>query len=463
LTALDLAKVVDFAQGLGSEFADVRLERHRMQRISVINGDVRNFTSFTRSGAAVRVKLKSAWGLAATSVLTPDSLRNAAKKAYKLAKTASVYSEHKIEIPEAKPVKKSLTAKVKLNPEDVNIEEKLKFVFALDKGQKEADKRIKSRTSDYLERSQKIKLANSLGSELSWEELRTSFSALSIALEGGRREFGRNAKSGTLGYELVHETDPFKFAGEVGKEAVEMLSAVKPPNGLMDVVVDPDIAGVLAHEVMGHASEADEVIKKRSFLQEAVGKTIGSKLVTMVDDGTIAKANGSIPYDSEGTPSSRTTIIKDGIYTGFMHSIETAAALGSKPTGNGRAQDYNRRVWVRMTNTFFEPGDHKLEEIISNIKNGLLALKAISGMEDPVGGGFQVRAQKGYTIKNGQKDKLVRSFTLTGKAIDILRTVDMVSRDFRLWSGTCGKGEEDYVPVTSGGPYMKAKILVGGG
>jgi TldD protein len=116
-----------------------------------------------------------------------------------------------------------------------------------------------------------------------------------------------------------------------------------------------------------------------------------------------------------------------------------------------------------MTNTFFEPRDCTLDEIISDTKEGLLAMKFISGMEDPVGGGFQARALRGYVIKNGQKKNLVRSLTLTGKAIDILKTVDMVSEDFKLSGGNCGKGEEDWIPVSSGGPYMRAKIIVGGG
>lgn len=461
--AAELDKVVDFAQKLGAEFADARLERHRVQRINIVNGTVQGFNSSARFGVAVRVKLRSAWGLAATNLPSLDSWQDAVRRAFKMAKTASAYSRRRIEIPEMKTARKSLKANVKINPDDVNVEEKLEFVFALDKGQEHADRRVKSRTSQYSERSQRFELTNSFGSELSWEEIRTSFSAFSIALEGGRRELGVEIRNGSVGYELVEETDPYEFAGNVGREAVEMLSATKPPSGLMEVVVDPDIAGVLAHEVMGHASEADEVMRKRSFLEETVGKTVGSELVTMIDDGTVAKASGSIPFDSEGTPSSRTIIIEDGVYTGFMHSVETAAALNSRPTGNGRAQDYNRRVWVRMTNTFFEPGNCSFDEIISDTKRGVLALKSISGMEDPVGGGFQVRALKGYTIQNGEKHKLVRSFTLTGKAIEILKTVDMVSKDFHLRGGNCGKGEEDYVPVTAGGPYMRAKIVVGGG
>ena len=207
----------------------------------------------------------------------------------------------------------------------------------------------------------------------------------------------------------------------------------------------------------------DEIVKKRSFLTDAVGKTVASELITMVDDGTIKGAYGSIPFDSEGTPSSRTVIIEKGVYKGYMHNLETAAIMGVEPTGNGRAQDFNRRVWVRMTNTFFESGDWSLDEIISDTKEGILALKAISGMEDPVGGGFESRALMGYTIENGKKKDLIRSFTLTGNALEILKTVDAVSKDFKLDGGHCGKGEEDWVPVTTGGAYLRAKIIVGGG
>lgn len=459
----ELGKVVDFVQNLGGEFVDLRSEKHKMKQINVVNGVVQKFTSSIFNGVAVRVKVGNAWGLASTSISTLDSLKDAGRTAFKLARASSAYSKKKMAIPEMKPVTKSLKKRVKIDPEDVDGEEKLKFVFELDRAQRETDKRIASRTSIYLENAKKFELANSFGSELRWEETRTTLAVLSVALETGRLEMGSDTKGGTVGYELVKETDPNEFAGNVAKEAVEMLSAAKPPGGMMKVVVDPSIAGVLAHEVIGHASEADEVIRARSFLHDAVGKQVGSNLVTMIDDGTLAKANGSIPYDSEGIPSSRTAIIKDGVYIGFMHSLETASALGSKPTGNGRAQDYNRRVWVRMTNTFFEPRDWKLDEIVSDTRNGLLALKEISGMEDPVGGGFQVRARKGCIIRNGEKRELVRSFTLTGRALEILKTVDAVSRDFLLTRGNCGKGEEDYVPASTGGPYMRADIIVGGG
>jgi len=459
----ELQKAVDLALALGGEFADARFENHKITRINVVNGSIRNFTSSNRKGIAIRVKLGGAWGLASATTLDLESIKASVKKAIKLAKGSSDYSKQEITLPKMPSIKRKLKAKVKIHHDNIDTEEKLRFVLEVDAAQKNADKRIVNRTSNYAESKRTSELVNSFGCELSWEEVRTIFLTFSVAFEAGKREFSYDTKSGTVGYELIKETDPNEFGRAVAKEAVAMLSAAKPPSGLMTVVVNPDIAGVLAHEVIGHASEADEVIRQRSFLADAAGKRVANDLVTMVDDGTIPKATGSIPFDSEGTQSCQTVIIKNGIYKGFMHSLETAGILNSCPTGNARTQDYNRRVWVRMTNTFFEPKDWKLDEIISDTNEGLLALKAISGMEDPVGGGFQVRALKGYMIRNGEKKGMVRSFTLTGKALEILKTVDAVGKDFQLRGGNCGKGEEDWVPVSSGGPYMRAKIIVGGG
>jgi len=116
-----------------------------------------------------------------------------------------------------------------------------------------------------------------------------------------------------------------------------------------------------------------------------------------------------------------------------------------------------------MTNTYFAPGKEPYEEILEDTKEGILAEKAMSGIEDPVGGGFECQVLRGREIKNGRLGKLYRSFALTGKALEILKSVDRVSREFSVEGGTCGKGEEDWVPVSSGGPYMRAKIVVGGG
>src|SRR5207247_9929104 len=161
-------------------------------------------------------------------------------------------------------------------------------------------------------------------------------------------------------------------------------------------------SGLLAHEVMGHASEGDEIVKKRSFLTDQVGKKVGSPLVSMYDDGTYPRAHASVPFEAEGTPAHKTTVIDRGIYRGFLHSLETSGMLKARPTGNGRAQDFGRRVWVRMTNTYLGAGRDPKDEIIEETKSGVLTRKWISGMEEPVGGAFLAGTQSGFSIQKGE-------------------------------------------------------------
>jgi TldD protein len=307
------------------------------------------------------------------------------------------------------------------------------------------------------------RLVNTAGSKLEWDESRVRVVVQSVAREGSNVQFDYNIVDGTAGFELARLVDPEEFGSITAKGAIELLSAEKPPSGKLISVIDGNIAGLIAHEVCGHASEADEVVKGRSFLTGLVGKTIGTDLVSMVDDGTLKGPSGSIPFDSEGTPSSRNPIIENGVFKGYLHTLETAFLMGVKPTGNGRAQDYNHRIFARMTNTFFDTGDWKDDEILADTKDGLYIIRGTSGMEDVVGGGVQGTALKGYIIKNGEKTQLVRRLSIAGKVLEMLKTVDAVGNKLTFNGGTCGKGEEDFIPVSSGGPHMRLELVVGGG
>ena len=327
----------------------------------------------------------------------------------------------------------------------------------------QVDERIVNRNSMYNDTKRIYSLVNSIGTKLEWDEIRVRAAAQPVAREGNKMQFDYNIRSGRVGYELVQNIDPEQFCNKCAQGALELLGAEKAPSGTMTVLADGDISGLIAHEVCGHASEADEVVKRRSFLTDMVGVKVGTDLVTMVDDGTLKGETGSFPFDSEGTPSSRTIIIEDGFYKGYMHTLETAILMGVSPTGNGRAQDYNRRIFARMSNTFFDVGDWSDEEIIAETKEGLYVNKMQSGMEDVVGGGVQCSALKGYLIKNGEITQVVRSMTLAGKVLEILKTVDAVGDKLQFTAGTCGKGEEDLIPVSSGGPHMRMEMVVGGG
>ena len=443
-------------------FADLRRENQSGNTIIIVNNNLRQFKNVSKAGAVARVLIGECWGQASTTLpLSKDRYQELLEEALKRARASAKYSRKDIDFSNIESHEDRVFQKVKEDPTTVSYEEKISIAKELDKGQS-IDDRIVNTNAYLLDQKREYALANTLGTKLEWDEIRTLAQVMSVAKEGDQTQYNFEVAGGAGGYEIIRKIDIDDFSKSCASGAVELLTAAKPPSGEMTVILDGGVSGLIAHEVCGHASEADEVVKERSFLTGLVGKEVGTEMVSMVDDGTL-KEWGGIPFDSEGTPTSRTGIIENGIFKGYMHTLETSILMGVKPTGNGRAQDYNRRIYARMTNTFFDKGDWKNEEIIEDTKDGLYVIKGTSGMEDVVGGGVQASALKGYIIKNGERKELVRSMTLAGKVLDILKTVDAVGNEFNFEGGTCGKGEEDFVPVSTGGPHMRGRIVVGGG
>jgi len=454
----ELELAVERMRAEGADFCDARYQVVTSTGVAVVDAAVRRVSEDRLRGACLRARKRGSWGYVTTVDVSKEAMMEAAAKAVRNALAGT--AQGKI-LPDRGGAKADLKAQVQLHPSKVGMDQKVQAVLDMDRAQR-VDPRIVNTNAVLREDVRENMLVNSHDKRLSWEEVRSTIMVQSIAHEAGRTEFFYDIRGGSMGFEVVTDTDLEAFGRDVGNEAIKMLSAVKAPSGLVTCITDPAISGLLAHEVMGHASEADEIVKRRSFLTDMVGKKVASPLITMVDDGTVPGARGSIPFDDEGSPSSRTVIIQDGVYRGYMHSLETAAEMGVEPTGNGRAQAYDHRVWVRMTNTFFGKGDQDLEEMIADVKLGVLTDRMISGMEDPVGGGFEAKALRGFLIENGRLTSMLRSFTLTGNALEILSTADAVGKKVELDGGSCGKGIEDWVPVSSGGPHCRFRIVLGG-
>ena len=150
--------------------------------------------------------------------------------------------------------------------------------------------------------------------------------------------------------------------------------------------------------------------------------------------------------------------MENGILKIVLHDRYTASAMNLTPGGNGRRESFSHKLHVRMTNTYFGTGDWKLEEMIEGIKYGVMLIRGFYGMEDPLAGGMQVTSKKGYLIENGERTKLLGAITMSGYVLFVLHSIDAVSKGPVVYrGGTCGKGHEDYVPVTTGGPYLRAQ------
>jgi TldD protein len=242
-----------------------------------------------------------------------------------------------------------------------------------------------------------------------------------------------------------------------------LLSAAAPPAGFLNVLLDPGITGVFAHESFGHGTEADQFVRNRSYLQPLLGEMVGPPALTIVDDGSIPGGWGSVYYDDEGHPGARTTLIDRGRFVGALHDRSSAGVLGARATGNTRRSDFLSRTFVRMTNISVEPEDWTLEELVEEAGDGVLLEHWDSGLEDPLGGQMQIKVRKGHRIEGGHLTELVTSMALSGSVLAFLKGIRGIgdSTGFRVGSGFCGKGQGDVLPTGDGGPYLLSQAIVG--
>jgi len=251
---------------------------------------------------------------------------------------------------------------------------------------------------------------------------------------------------------------------ETARHAVELLSTPQVKGGEYTVVLDPVLAGVFVHEAFGHLSESDFVYEDDRLRQVMVlGKKFGSKELNIIDSAAVPGLRGSYKYDDEGVPATKTYLIKEGKLVGRLHSRETAAKMGEKPTGNARAMNYRHPPIVRMTNTYIEPGKNSFNDIIAGIKEGVYAKNWFGGTTSMEM--FTFSAGEAYMIRHGKIAEALRPVVLTGNVFTTLNNIDAIGNDLEMnQGGGCGKGGQYPLPVSNGSPHIRiSRCLVGGG
>ena len=232
----------------------------------------------------------------------------------------------------------------------------------------------------------------------------------------------------------------------------------------MPVVLGPGWPGILLHEAVGHGLEGDFIRKGTSAFTGRIGMRVASPGVTVVDDGTIGLARGSICADDEGTPDARTTLIEDGILTGYMHDLTSARVLGTAPTGNGRRESFATLPLPRMTNTFMTPGDCDPADIVKSVTRGIYASNFSGGQVDITNGKFVFAMSRAWMIEDGRLTHPVRGAMLSGSGPEALKHIPLIGNDLALDEGTgqCGKDGQQ-VPVGVGMPTIRIDALTVGG
>lgn len=431
------------------KYADVRIANADSSSVRVKNGEVDAHTS-TDFGISVRA-LSSSWGFASSN--REGDFRLLFKKALCLSKVGK--GKEKMSGERFPNKKVRVKKRVKKDPLDMGIDEKVSIALALEKKMK--GKPITD-TSVSISDSHALKtFLNSEGAFIEQTTVGVYCSMGAVGKKNGLVQDGAEVVGGRKGYEVLKSAP--SLAGKAKRRAIRLLSSSPCPKGTYTVVIDGELAGLLAHEGVGHASEADSILSGSSILSKKLSKRIGSKFVNITDDPTI-DGFGSYFFDDEGIKGRKTTIVHKGILRSFLHSRSTASAFGASSTGNSRASSYSSFPIVRMSNTFFEKGTQKKKELF-DVKKGIYLKGAKGGSVDPITGNFVFAAEEGSIIEKGEIKTPLRNALLSGNVLKTLLLVEAAGSDFSSSPGFCGKDGQS-VPVSDGGPHLKIRnMLVG--
>lgn len=305
------------------------------------------------------------------------------------------------------------------------------------------------------------KIFLSPGKDMEQNALWTTGSTMVMVSKGEEVKYYFNGYSNLGGTEILKDME--KDVENVAISALALLDSESITPGEYECICTPEVTGMIVHEAFGHGVEMDMFVKKRALAEKYIGEYVASPLITMHDGAAVVKEAATFFFDDEGVPANDTVIIDKGILKRGISDSQSAMHLGTVPTGNGRRQSYERKAYTRMTNTYFEPGKDKLEDMIASVKYGFLLENATSGMEDPKNWGIQCMVNVAKEIKDGKlTGKLFSPVVLTGYVPDLLKSISMVSDTMKLsGGGFCGKGYKEWVKVSDGGPYIKAKICLG--
>jgi len=458
-----IEEILGEARARGATFADIRVNDTEGTAISVEDGQADKIASASRSGAGLRVLMDGAWGFAPTNVVTRDELRRCLDDAVAMARAAAGHVSEPGMVAEVEPVEAAIEAEAQIDPRDVPLAERVQRVFEIERVARERDERVVNTRASYSDTAGTLIIANTFGTWVEQQAMRCSLRLAATARSAETRQMASESEARPGGYEVVQSLEPAQWAGDVADRALSLLDAEPAPAGKFDVIIDPRVCGLLAHEAFGHNAEADAVWAGESILAGREGQQVCSELVSIADDPTLRDLNGSFRYDHEGVPARRHEIVREGVLLGYLHSLETAARMGVEPNGSARAQGHQYEPIVRMSNTFIEAGDSTLEEIIADTERGLLLKGGYWGYVFTARGQFTCNVENAWAIEGGELGRHYRNASFAGLTLEMLSRVDAVGDELSFdLGGMCGKNGQA-MPVDAGGPYLRIRDVVVGG
>ena len=442
-----------------ADYVEVRYELSESTILGIHNEDIENSGNSNFCGGIVRAYRKGAWGIAVFEDI--NNLKQHVKNACNNAILAQS-NEDPLEFTADEVIDYEYNVEFVNDFRNVPLSEKLQLIINYNDILQKQTKNKETTSVDYVEKMRTVYFANSLNCYFKEERPRVKCMYSASARDGDLIQRASDGVSAIDDYNKLLNLDNEVVI--IADLANKLLTAPKCHGGAQSVILDNKLGGVFIHEAFGHLSEADSLYdneKMRNLMH--LGREIGNKDLNVIDDGSMKGAAGSIMFDDEGVRSSKNYLIKDGVLSGHLHSRETAAKMGAKPTGNARAVGRSHSPIVRMTNTYIGNGKIDKKELFSGVENGVYACDAFGGqtMHEM----FTFSAGYGYRIENGEVGELVRDVVLTGNVFDTLHNIDGIANDLEIISspGGCGKGGQSMLPVGFGSPHIRIRDCVIGG
>ncbi|MHA2503530.1 MAG: TldD/PmbA family protein [Candidatus Kariarchaeaceae archaeon] len=452
------------------DFVSIRFYTSKENAIMVRRGNAEDVSSERLEGVAIQALINGAWGFASVGGFDAGDIRETMNTAIKMAKGMSsrVKNPAKINTEWAFEGKNEFSHD--LDPADMSFEEKLELAQKAEKIIREYDSKIINSMSRFTEKVQREEIVNTNGTRVSNDYGIFRLSGMATSRQGDIIQNVSDSVASSGGLQSIVDWDLDEKMNALAKRGVDLLDAEASPTGKMDVVIENSLVGVYIHEAFGHGSEGDAILAKNSNIADQIGNDLALDSVSVVDDPTIKGMRGSFAYDSEGTPTEKRDIIRDGTLVGYLNNLTTATMLESGNTlnGAGRATDYRHMSMPRMGNTYIEQGEMSFDELVQEVGNGVYLQNSYGGYVSPVKGEFFFSSQGGYLIEDGEVTRPIRNSGMSGLTLDVLKNTIGVGNDLMIdaFAGVCGKGNltgYQPMPVTGGGPHIAARdIMVGG-
>jgi TldD protein len=469
VTEQQLQTLATTALAYGGDYCDLYFEHTTFFNLLLKDGIVSSGGFHTDFGVGIRVLKGEKTGYAYSENTDMNDMLSAAKAASAIAAGAKVNEAGAAGVKAGERKYTRVSDRfldlyhMQENWRDRSAATLLPFIKELEKEIFSRDRRIVKVIIRLSDSVSDVMMYNSLGELTCETRPMGSIAATAVFQQGDKVENRNVSRSFRMGAELIGPALLKELADEAVKGIDERFEAIRPKGGKMNVVMGAGASGILLHEAMGHAFEADFNRKGQSIFSEKMGQRICPEGVSVVDDGTVAFNRGSGNYDDEGVPGEKTYMVKDGILTSYLHDRISAAWYNVQPTGNGRRENFRYNPIPRMRATYMENGNADPEGIIASVKNGIYVDEFSNGQVKIGEGDFTFFVKSGRLIEDGRLTAPVKDINIIGNGPQALADIVAVGNDLKIDNGTWTCGKEQSVPVSCGMPTVLISNLTVGG